>query len=184
MLKELKDLNKEIKECKKCRLYDTRENALCGEGNLSARLMLVAQAPGEKENQEGKMFIGPSGKKLDELLDEVGVCRDEIYMTNLVKCMLPKYRRPKEDEIQACAQYLGKEIEIINPKVIAPLGYYSTKYIFEKYKIPLPNPKPEFSEVYGKIFQVVSQATLLLFRVRYYHCNIQPLYSMIIQRKR
>lgn len=133
-------------------MYETRKNTLCGEGGLDSKLMLVAQAPGETEDREGRMFIGPSGKKLDELLDEVGVRRNEMYMTNLIKCMLPKYRRPKQDEIQSCAQYLDKEIGLINPEIIAPLGYYSTKYIFEKGKISLPNPKSGFSDVYGKLF--------------------------------
>ncbi len=147
----LKDLNREIRECQRCKLYETRRNALCGEGNLDARLMMVAQAPGENEDREGRMFIGPSGKKLDELFQEAGLRRDEIYMTNLIKCMLPKCRKPKEDEIRNCSQYLDEEIEIINPKVIAPLGYYSTRYTFEKYEIPVPNPKLNFSEAYGKI---------------------------------
>ncbi len=152
MLKGLENLNKEIKECKKCRLSETRNNALCGEGNLNAKLMLVAQAPGENEDREGKMFIGPSGKKLDELLENSRVSKDEIYMTNLIKCMLPKYRKPKQDEIEICSHYLDKEIEIINPDTIFPLGYYSTKYLFEKYGLRIPNPKAQFPGVYGRIF--------------------------------
>jgi DNA polymerase len=147
----IEDLNEEIRKCKKCRLSETRINALWGEGNLNAKLMLIAQAPGENEDREGKMFIGPSGKVLDELLREVNITRKEIYMTNLIKCMLPKYRRPKQDEVETCCKYLDKEIELINPKVIAPLGYYATKYIFEKYALCLPS-KPEFHKVHGKVF--------------------------------
>lgn len=147
----IEDLNEKIKKCNKCRLSETRIKALCGEGNLKAKLMLIAQAPGENENREGKMFIGPSGKVLDELLRTTNIDRKKIYMTNLIKCMLPKYRRPKRDEVETCSKYLDKEIELINPAVIAPLGYYATKYIFEKYDIQLP-PKPEFHKVYGKIF--------------------------------
>lgn len=96
--KTLEDL-KEIRRCRKCRLRKTRRNALPGEGSPYARLMLVAQAPWENEDREGRMFIGPSGKKLNELLQEVDVSRKRIYMTNLIKCMLPKYRRPKKNEI-------------------------------------------------------------------------------------
>jgi len=81
---EIDELNKMIKECKKCRLSETRMNAICGEGNLNAKIMLIAQAPGEKEDKEGRMFIGPSGKVLDELLSTAGIKRDEIYMTNLI----------------------------------------------------------------------------------------------------
>jgi len=147
----MEDLNKEIRKCNKCRLSETRINALCGEGNLNADLMLIAQAPGENEDREGKMFIGPSGKVLDELLRMANIDRKEIYMTNLVKCMLPKYRRPKWDEIEICSKYLDKEIELINPALIAPLGHYATKYIFEKYALCLPS-KPEFHKIYGKVF--------------------------------
>ena len=143
---EIEDLNEEIRKCKKCRLSETRINALCGEGDLNAKIMLVAQAPGGNEDREGKMFIGPSGKVLDELLEN-NIERKEVYMTNLVKCMLPKYRKPKRDEIRICSSYLDKEIELVDPKVLAPLGYYATEYLFEKYSIPLPSKGQ-----YGNLF--------------------------------
>ncbi len=148
---KIDELNKRIKECKKCKLSKTRMNAICGEGNLNAKIMLIAQAPGEKEDREGKMFVGPSGKVLDELLKSSGIKRQEIYMTNLIKCMLPKYRKPKQDEIRACSYYLNEEIKLINPKILVPLGYYATCYIFQKYGISLPS-KAEFSSVFGKLF--------------------------------
>ena len=87
----------------------TRTNVLCGEGNLYAELMLIAQAPGEQEDKEDKMFIGPSGKVLDGLLKSIRIDRKEIFMTNLIKCMLPKNREPKTDEIATCSQYLDRE---------------------------------------------------------------------------
>lgn len=148
---KLDSINKEIKECKKCRLSKSRINALCGEGDPNAKLMIIAQAPGEKEDREGRMFIGPSGKVFDQLLEIAGINREEIYITNLVKCMLPHYRKPKMDEIEICSGYLDKEIELIEPKILAPLGYYAIKYIFEKYNIVLP-PKSEFSKIFGKVF--------------------------------
>jgi DNA polymerase len=112
--------------------------------------MLIAQAPGEHEDREGKMFIGPSGKVLNELLATVDIQRGEIYMTNLIKCMLPKNRKPKSNEIASCGPYLDREIYLINPKILAPLGYFATRYLFDKYNIPVP-PKPEFREVYGNV---------------------------------
>jgi len=148
---EIDELNKRIKECKRCRLSENRMNSICGEGNLNAKIMIIAQAPGEKEDKEEKMFIGPSGKVLDELLTTAGIKRDEIYMTNLIKCMLPKYRKPKQDEIKACSYYLEEEIKLINPKILVPLGYHATCYIFQKYGILLP-PKAEFSSIYGRLF--------------------------------
>jgi len=148
----IEDLNEKIRKCKKCRLWNTRTNVLCGEGNLNAELMLVAQAPGEHEDTGGQMFIGPSGKVLDELLRESGINRKEIYMTNLIKCMLPKYRKPKQDEIKTCSQYLEKEMKLIDPAVISPLGYYATRYIFEECGIAMPETKPEFPKICGKLF--------------------------------
>jgi len=164
----IEDLNEKIRKCKKCRLSETRINALCGEGNLNARLMLIAQAPGENENRDARMFVGPSGKVLNELLKEASIKRGKIYMTNLIKCMLPKYRKPKQDEIEICSGYLDREIELINPEVLVPLGYYATRYIFEKYELYFP-PKPEFQEVLGrlswtgdrKVFPLQHPATLL-----------------------
>jgi DNA polymerase len=148
---QLENLKKEIRECKNCSLAETRINAICGEGNLHAKLILIAQAPGETEDREGRMFIGPSGKVLDKLLKAVHIDREEIYMTNLVKCMLPKYRKPKSEEIKICSRYLDREIEVIKPRILASLGYYASRYIFEKYYLPLPFKK-EFREVYGKVF--------------------------------
>ena len=150
--KALGDLNGIIRNCKNCDLSQTRKHALGGEGNLDARVMLIAQAPGEREDQAGRMFIGPSGKVLDELLNEGGVRREELYMTNLIKCVLPKNRRPKQAEIDACAPFLDEEMTIIAPAVIVPLGYYATRSIFSRYSISAPEPRKDFSALYGNLF--------------------------------
>ena len=157
----IQDINAEIKKCTRCRLSKTRIHALCGEGNLSATLMLIAQAPGEKEDSVGTMFIGPSGKVLDELLEIAHIERRRIYMTNLVKCMLPKYRRPKSDEIEICSWYLDREIDLIFTNILAPLGYYATRYICGKYDIPIPS-KPEFRKLYGNVVDAGNQRILPL----------------------
>lgn len=149
-LVNIDELNKQIKACYKCRLAESRLNVLCGEGNMQARVMLVAQAPGEAEDRDGRMFIGPSGRVLDDLLSANQVNRRELYITNLVKCMLPKYRKPKQDEIQACTEWLDKEIQLINPDVLVSLGYYATRYIFEKHALPCPSKK-EFCSVTGRL---------------------------------
>jgi len=147
----IEDLNSDIRKCRKCRLSETRQNVLCGEGNINAKLMIIAQAPGENEDREGKMFIGPSGKELDELLENSTVDKKQIYMTNLIKCMLPKCRRPKQDEIEICSAYLDKEIEILDTAVLVPLGYYATKYIFSKYDITVPLKKESYT-VFGTLY--------------------------------
>ena len=150
MKSNIESLNKKIKSCTMCRLYKTRKHVLCGEGNLVAKLMLIAQAPGVNEDEAGKMFIGPSGKVLDDLLELNNVKRESLYVTNLIKCMLPKYRKPKKDEIEICSNYLGKEIELINPTILVPLGHYSTKYLLDKYDLKIPSKK-DFYKLYGKL---------------------------------
>jgi DNA polymerase len=155
--KAIDELNTVMKGCTRCRLCRTRKNVLVGEGNLQARLMLIAQAPGENEDREGRMFIGPSGQVLDELLEEAGISRDEIYMTNLIKCKLPQNRKPKQDEIKACSRFLEQEIVLIDSEVIAPLGYYATRYLLSRYKLPIPKIRVEFSSCYGRIFRSRNQ---------------------------
>ena len=136
-----------IKICDRCELHVT---PLCGEGNLNARIMLIAQSPGKRENLCQRMFVGPSGEVLDRLLEKADVNRGDIYMTNLVKCHLPRNRKPKQREIEACSNWLEEEIALIRPEILVPLGFFATKYLFEKNGIELPE-KRKFHLVYGKL---------------------------------
>ena len=172
---------KELQNCKLCDLYKTRLNALAGEGNRNADIMLIAQAPGELEDKENKMFIGPSGKMLDKLFQNAQISRDEIYMTNLIKCNLPQNRRPKQKEIKVCSKYLDEEINEINPKILVPLGYYATKYLFEKYSLN-EFTKNEFPKLIGNIFSTenrkiypLSHPASLLYHSEYIDKSIENL---------
>ncbi len=149
--KELERLAAQIRSCRRCRLFETRIHALPGEGNRDARLFLIAQAPGEVEDNKGSMFLGPSGKILDQLFEKSGIKRNQIYMTNLIKCMLPKCRKPKRVEIDRCSPYLDQEIDLIQPEILVPLGHYATRYVFTKYGLDIPS-KHEFYEVYATLF--------------------------------
>jgi uracil-DNA glycosylase len=153
---KLSQLNSQIRSCQQCSLAKTRKHTLSGEGNLDARLFLIAQAPGKVEDERGRMFIGPSGKVLNRLLDDTAVSRNEIYMTNLIKCHLPKNRKPKLEEIQACSHYLDQEINSINPEFLIPLGHYATRYILQKYSQKIPS-KHDFFKLYGKLIYVHQQ---------------------------
>ena len=149
-LKRIEALNREIRACEKCRLCETRTHALPGEGNVSAKLVMIAQAPGYNEDREGRMFIGPSGKKLDMLLEKVNIERGKIFITNLLRCTLPNYRKPRTDEIKICASYLDRELELINPDIISTLGYFAYNYIFKGYNI---EDELGFPEVCGEVFE-------------------------------
>jgi len=119
-------LNEEIRKCKKCPLSKTRKNPVCGEGNLKAKLLFVGEAPGVDEDLQGRPFVGEAGKLLSSLIQKMGFKRQDVYITNTVKCHPPGNRDPLEDEISVCFDYLKKEIEIISPLVIISLGKIAT----------------------------------------------------------
>ncbi|MFO7881960.1 MAG: uracil-DNA glycosylase [Kosmotogaceae bacterium] len=144
-------MNKKITNCKRCRLSETRKNAVIGEGNLDSQFVIIAQAPGEKEDERGKMFVGPSGEVLFELLDKANLHKEDVYLTNLIKCMLPNNRKPKQDEIETCSIYLDNELDEVTSSIFITLGHYATRYLLKKNKINLPD-KTDFHEVYGKLF--------------------------------
>ena len=151
--KEMEKLKKECLEfCYRHPLYRQGTHPVFGEGSLNAKIMFIGEAPGYYESISGHPFCGAAGKVLDELLDSVGIKREEVYITNLVKLRPPENRDPKMEEIKTFAPYLDKQIKIINPKVICTLGNYSTAFIFEKYG--LKDKLQGISKIHGKVFEV------------------------------
>jgi DNA polymerase len=162
MWEDINNICLQINQCKSCRLHQTRFNAVCGKGKVPSKIMFIAQAPGRIEDKAGKILIGPSGKVFDELLKEINIERNEIYVTNLVKCFLPKCRKPRHDEIEICYNhFLRNEIEIVKPEIIVTLGFHVTRFIFELFGLPVPD-KFEIKEVFGKLQYVKSQKILPL----------------------
>jgi len=146
----IEKLKESVRHCQLCRLSESRKHAVPPEGDSNARMMIVAQAPGRQEDQEGRMFIGPSGKVLDRLFEQIGLDRSEVYMTNLLKCFLPNCRKPRSDEIEACSVYLDQEIQQVNPELIVPLGYHPTKNILRNYEMEVPN-RHDFPSLFGQL---------------------------------
>ena len=145
----MKKLEEKIKACKKCPLGELRTNAVPGSGSYDAKIMFVGEAPGYWEDQKGLPFVGRAGKVLDELLESIELRREEVYITNVVKCRPPNNRDPTEEEIKACSPYLDKQIDIIRPKVIVPLGRHSMAYILKKFGF---EPEP-ISKMHGKVLE-------------------------------
>ncbi|WP_297518929.1 type-4 uracil-DNA glycosylase [Thermococcus sp.] len=145
----MRKLEEKIKNCRKCPLWELRTNAVPGSGSYDAKVMFVGEAPGYWEDQKGLPFVGRAGKVLDELLREIGLSRDEVYITNIVKCRPPENRDPTEEEIKACSPYLDRQIDIIRPKVIVPLGRHSMRYILEKFGFPVE----PISKIHGETFE-------------------------------
>lgn len=122
-------LVRDIKECTKCRLHLGRKNAVPGSGKIDASLMLIGEAPGATEDEMGLPFVGAAGKLLDSILMELGIKREDLYITNVVKCRPPNNRQPARDEIDACSIYLESQILLIKPKVIVTLGAIAGEWV-------------------------------------------------------
>lgn len=118
----LSNLEKAVAGCKKCRLHETRTNTVFGEGPANADFMIIGEAPGEREDEQGLPFVGAAGRELDIVLELAGIDRKDIYITNVVKCRPPGNRNPDMDEIESCIGYLKRQLEMINPEVIILLG--------------------------------------------------------------
>ncbi len=118
----LETIRQDVIQCTKCDLCKTRTNSVPGKGNFDSDVIFVGEAPGRNEDSQGEPFVGVAGKKLSLALENVGISRDEVYITNTVKCRPPKNRVPSTIERETCQEYLQKEIEIIQPKIICVLG--------------------------------------------------------------
>jgi uracil-DNA glycosylase family 4 len=119
---KLEQLNEQIKNCRKCRLWQGAKNAVPGEGPPDAKVMLVGQNPGAEEDKTGRPFVGRAGKFLNKVLAENGFNREDLFVTNIVKHTSPKNRKPLPDEIAACAPYLEEHIKTIKPKIVVLMG--------------------------------------------------------------
>lgn len=131
----MEEVAAEIRDCRKCRLWRHAKNPVPGEGNPDAALMLIGEAPGYQEDVKGRPFVGRAGKLLDTLLSGIGLVREEVYISNIVKHRPPENRDPREDEIEACSPYLERQIRIIKPEIIVTLGRHSTRYLLSKVNV-------------------------------------------------
>jgi DNA polymerase len=122
MQQELESIKQSVINCTKCDLCKTRTNSVPGKGNFQAEVIFVGEAPGRNEDKSGEPFVGIAGQKLSIALDEAGVSRESVYITNIVKCRPPQNRVPSIDERDTCQEYLKQEISIIKPKIICILG--------------------------------------------------------------
>jgi uracil-DNA glycosylase len=118
----LEDLNLQIYDCKKCRLWQGAKHGVPGEGPLTAKVMLIGQNPGADEDETGRPFVGRAGKFLTKVLSEFGIKREDLFVTNIVKHVSPQNRKPYFNEVAACLPYLNMQISTIRPKIIVLLG--------------------------------------------------------------
>jgi uracil-DNA glycosylase family 4 len=126
---ELVALYKEVSACTKCPLHETRTKAVFGAGNADADLMFVGEAPGAEEDRQGLPFVGRAGQLLNELLVEIGLSREDVFICNVLKSRPPDNRDPLPTEIAACEPYLWDQVRLIQPRVVCTLGNFATKLL-------------------------------------------------------
>ncbi len=126
---ELVDLYREVETCTRCPLHRTRTKAVFGAGDADAELMFVGEAPGAEEDRLGLPFVGRAGQLLNELLEGIGMTREDVFIANVLKSRPPGNRDPQPEEIDACRPYLFEQVRLIEPKVVCTLGNFSTKLL-------------------------------------------------------
>ncbi len=150
----LAEVASEVAVCQKCVLYHSRKKAVPGEGPSRCEIMFIGEGPGFYENEQGRPFVGAAGKFLDELLAQAGLKREDVWITNIVKCRPPGNRDPLPEEIEACSQYLERQIRAVDPSIIITLGRHSmSKYM----------PGAKITAVHGQMRKVGDRYVIAMF---------------------
>ena len=147
---QFEELTREVESCRACGLCEGAKNRVMGEGDLNSRVVFIGEAPGRREDETGRPFVGSAGKLLDRLLAGANLSRGGVFITNVVRCRPPGNRRPRREEVEACSGHLEKLLEIIRPDIIAPMGNSAIEHVFERFGVE----KSVISAVHGKAYRV------------------------------
>ena len=151
----LKEISVEVSTCTLCELHHSRNVAVPGEGPENSEIMFIGEGPGFHENEQGRPFVGAAGKFLEELLAKIDMSREQVFITNVVKCRPPGNRDPQPEEVETCTKtYLDRQIQAINPKVIVTLGRFSMNLL-------IPNTK--ISNVHGQSYQIKGRLVVPMY---------------------
>ena len=132
MYNNWEELEEVVKQCRKCRLCETRKNVVFGVGNRDADIMFIGEGPGADEDAQGEPFVGKAGKLMNMAFDMLGIKREEVYIANIVKCRPPNNRNPQDDEAENCLDYLRNQVILVKPKIIVLLGSVALKNVLGK----------------------------------------------------
>ena len=141
-MSELTELYEQIRNCTRCALHRSRTKAVPGEGPEDADIVFIGEAPGFHEDRQGRPFVGAAGRFLDELLEMIGLSREDVYICNVLKCRPPRNRDPQIGEIEACRPHLDRQIELIQPKMVVTLGRFSMARWFPNARISRIHGQP------------------------------------------
>jgi uracil-DNA glycosylase len=129
--RSIADVAAEVRSCERCNLHKGRKLAVPGEGPAPCDLMFIGEGPGFHENEQGRPFVGAAGKFLEQLLGSIGLTRQQVFITNVVKCRPPANRDPLPEEMAACGSFLDEQIGVIDPKIVVTLGRFSMARWFQ-----------------------------------------------------
>jgi len=154
-MRTFSELKEAVLQCRLCPLAETRGKVVFGAGDEDADVMLVGEAPGRHEDQQGVPFVGQAGRLLDQTLDQVGLKREEIFIANVLKCRPPENRDPRKEEIDACRPYLDEQIELIGPRVLVPMGNFALNLFSTK--------RASISKMHGKSLAYRGMAVIPIY---------------------
>ncbi len=131
-MRSLEEAAREASTCVKCRLSQGRTQVVYGTGSPDADLMFIGEGPGYYEDKQGEPFVGAAGQLLNRMLEEIGILREDVYITNVVLCRPPGNRDPLPDEIEACSPWLLEKVQLIQPRIVVTLGNFATRFVLDK----------------------------------------------------
>jgi DNA polymerase len=157
----MREIQKELENCRRCKLCAGRKNIVFGSGNVRAKLVFVGEGPGRDEDIQGLPFVGRAGQLLTKIIESIGLTRDEVYIANVIKCRPPGNRNPQPEEIACCLPYLMKQLEVIQPKIVCALGKFAAQTLIGTTE-PISRLRGRFHDFHGiKVMPTFHPAYLL-----------------------
>ena len=183
------ELHEKITACTLCHLCETRNKAVPGEGPANASVMFIGEGPGRQEDLEGRPFVGRAGKFLDECLQSIGLKREHVFITNIVKCRPSeksgnwvKDRKPTKEEIAACSPYLDRQVKVVKPEIICTLGDTASSQIFKRYNME----EDTIGHIHGRLYLAGAMKLIPLYHpaAALYDNNLRQIVMIDFQRLR
>jgi len=183
------ELHEKIMACTLCHLCETRNKAVPGEGPANASVMFIGEGPGRQEDLEGRPFVGRAGKFLDECLQSIGLKREHVFITNIVKCRPSeksgnwvKDRKPTKEEIAACSPYLDRQLELVKPEIVCTLGDTASSQIFKRYNME----EDTIGHIHGRLYLAGAMKLIPLYHpaAALYDNNLRQIVMIDFQRLR
>ncbi len=160
-METLEMVREDLGDCQRCTLAEDRNHLVFGEGNPTADLMFVGEAPGRDEDQQGRPFVGRAGQLLTKIIEAIGLRREDVYIANILKCRPPGNRNPEPAEVAACSPFLFRQIEAIQPRVVCALGAYAARTLLGTER-PISKLRGRFHEYRGRLLMPTYHPAYLL----------------------